>query len=245
MDRETPFSYRCAACGSCCRDKVITLGPYDVAAMARAAELSTAATIERFTLRRGSLLRFDASGVCTALRGVHCSIHPGRPLPCRLYPLGIERGDRAERFILLEAAPGSLGRFDLNGTVGDFIARQEVDAYLVANSRYEGLLPILGRRTRQLADFERTEPREFRRVAVREALAETNWTSNALIDALFDSDPWVKGQDGALERAGAHVAALEELIDCAADAHEVATAGVLLAVSLGFSPYHFWSAASP
>ena len=120
MRRTSPFSYRCAACGRCCRDQVITLAPYDVMRLASAAGVGTAQTIARFTLRRGSVLRFDADGGCVAIRAGLCTVHPGRPLACRLYPLGMERTGNGDRFIRLEPAPGSIGLYGEDGAVGDF-----------------------------------------------------------------------------------------------------------------------------
>jgi uncharacterized protein len=177
MRRSSVFSYRCGCCGLCCRDKVITLAPYDVMRMASAAGLSTAETIARYTLRRGSLLRFGPDGACVALRAGLCGIHWGRPLPCRLYPLGLERTIDGERFITLEPAPGSKGLYgEDGGTVGGFLDNQGVEPYLAAVQGYAALLPLMRERIRILADFEKTEPSEFRRVAVREA-----WRSPAMI----------------------------------------------------------------
>jgi Fe-S-cluster containining protein len=220
----------------CCRDKVITLAPYDVMRMATAAGLGTAETIARYTIRRGSVLRFDAQGACAALRGGLCGIHSGRPLPCRLYPLGMERSADGEHFIRLEAAPGSAGIYGEEGTVAGFLEDQNAAPYLDATERYAVLIQLMRRRSAQLVDFEKTEPAEFRRVAVREALAETGYDHNRLIEALFDSDP-LSGYliDG--ERSPArHVAALAALIGGERDAAQIAAAAVLLAVSLGYSP---------
>jgi Fe-S-cluster containining protein len=91
MLAESEFSYVCNRCGLCCRGKVITLSPCDVIRIARAAKVSTGEAVAHYTLRRGSLLRFLPDGRCAALEGLRCSIHPGRPLACRLYPLGLER----------------------------------------------------------------------------------------------------------------------------------------------------------
>ena len=190
MRRESVFSYRCGCCGLCCRDKVITLAPYDVMRMAAAAGLGTGETIARYTLRRGSLLRFGSDGACAALRDGLCGIHSGRPLPCRLYPLGWERSVDGERFIRLEPASGSSGSYGEDGTVGGFLDQQGVEPYVAAAQRYGTLLPLMRERIRHLVDFEKTEPAEFRRVAVREALAESGYDYNPLIEATFDSDRW-------------------------------------------------------
>ncbi len=236
MWRASPFSYRCGCCGLCCRDKVITLAPYDLMRIAAAAGLGTAQTIARYTIRRGSVLRFDAQGACAALRGGLCGIHAGRPLPCRLYPLGMERTAEGDRFIRLEAAPGSAGVYGADGTVGDFLEQQEVSPYLDAAERYAGLIPLMRGRVGQLCDFEKTDPAEFRRVAVREALAETGYDYNRLIEALFDSDPlsgFLIDGDRSVVR---HVASIAALIDAETDPAQIAAAAVLLAVSLGYSP---------
>jgi Fe-S-cluster containining protein len=236
MRRLSAFSYRCGCCGLCCRDKVITLAPYDVMRIAAAAGLSTTATIARYTLRRGSLLRFGADGACVALRDGLCSVHVGRPLPCRLYPLGLERTGDAERLIALEPAPGSKAVYGTDGTVGDFLEQQGTQPYLVAAQHYSRLLPMIRERLRLLVDFEKTEPSEFRRVAVREALAESGYDYNPLIDAMFDSDRWSGFATQGVRLEIRHVTALHEMIEAHLDALQLAAAGVLLSVSLGYGP---------
>ena len=195
MDDEGAFSYVCNRCGLCCRDKVITLSPYDVIRIARAAKVSTGAAVARYTMRRGSLLRFLPDGRCSALEGPRCTIHPGRPLACRLYPLGLERapgGDGAgyvERFVQLEPAIGSLGVYGVAGTVAEFLDGQRIGrVYSMPSRRYYPLIENFRERVAATVDFERVEPREFWRRAAREAMAETNYDPNRLIDALFDPD---------------------------------------------------------
>ena len=62
MEAGSAFSYACNQCGRCCRDKVITLSPCDVIRIARAAGITTGEAIARYTIRRGSLLRFEPDG---------------------------------------------------------------------------------------------------------------------------------------------------------------------------------------
>ncbi len=238
MNRAAAFSYDCNACGKCCRDKVITLAPYDVIRIARAAGVPTGEAVRRFTLRRGSILKCGAGGACGALAGVRCSIHEGRPLACRLYPLGIERAadGRGERFIRLEPAPGSLGVYGEDGAVGDFLEAQDVAEYLDANDRYRRLIPRLRARIAQLVDFEKIEPREFWRRATREALAESDYDPNPLIDALFDADGLVGRRDDEEAEMFVHLAALAIRAGKSTDAAGLAAAAVMLAVSLGYSP---------
>jgi len=237
MDRSSRFSYQCMACGRCCRDKVITLSPYDVIRIAEAAGIAPDAAVARYTIRRGSILRFIEGGACVALQGGRCAVHLGRPLACRLYPLGLERGPRgAENFVRLEPASGSLGVYGESGSVQAFLDGQQVDDYLAANARYRLLVLVMRARIETMVDFEQVEPREFWRRATREALAESNFDANPLIDALFDP-----GRLGCIRTTAAatvetHLRALEQEILAEHDPAVIAAAAVMLAVSLGYSP---------
>jgi len=236
VNRKSPFSYACNACGLCCHDKVITLSPYDVLRLARAAGISTREAVDRFTIRRGSILKFTEPGACAALEGARCGVHRGRPLACRLYPLGIERVEDAdgENFALLEPAAGSLGVYGIDGMVNDFLEAQGVAAHLEANTRYASLLPVFRERIPATVDFDLVEPREFWRRAVREALAESGYDANPLIDAMFDADE-IAGSDDA-EVVTAHLERLAEMIRRESNADLLSAAAVMLAVSIGYSP---------
>ncbi len=134
----------------------------------------------------------------------------------------------------LEPAAGSLGVYGLDGTVNNFVEAQGVGAYLEANARYTSLLAVFHERIAATVDFDRVEPREFWRRAVREALAESNYDANPLIDAMFDAD-----RSGAIDDAeivAAHVERLAAMIRRESNAEMLAAAAVMLAVSLGYSP---------
>jgi uncharacterized protein len=236
VNRNSQFSYLCNACGLCCHDKVITLSPFDVLRLARAAGVSTREAIERFTIRRGSILKFTDGGACVALKGVHCSVHRGRPLACRLYPLGIERIEEAgdEKFVTLEPAKGSLGVYGVDGTVNNFIEAQGVGEYFEAITRYASLLAVFRGRIAETVDFDRVEPREFWRIAVREALAESTYSANSIIDAMFDVGGIAAADDAEIVEA--HIERLTEMIRRESSAELLAAAAVMLAVSIGFSP---------
>jgi uncharacterized protein len=247
MLANSAFSYVCNGCGLCCRDKVITLSPYDVIRIARAASISTGVAIARYTIRRGSILRFLPDGRCAALEGLRCTIHPGRPLACRLYPLGLERAPRAEgeyieRFVRLDPAMSSLGVYGSSlscescGTIAEYLDSQGAAEYFDAIAHYYPLVEKFASRVAATVDFERVEPREFWRRAAREALAETNYDANPLIDALFDPDGIGCGRASAEQTAVAHVAALGEMAAQENDGAIIAAAAVMLAVSLGYAP---------
>jgi Fe-S-cluster containining protein len=205
--------------------------------IARAAGISTGEAIVRYTSRRGSLLRFDASGKCAALDGATCTIHQGRPLACRLYPLGLERdGDGAERYIQLEPAAGSLGNYGTDGLVREFLTAQGTDQYVLVNRRYASLLGVFRERIAELADFEVVEPREFWRIALREALAETNFDPNSIIDTLFDPDSLGCRGNSDFDTVEQHLKEIKLRVRRESDAAILASAAVLLAVTLGYSP---------
>jgi Fe-S-cluster containining protein len=238
VNRQSPFSYICNACGLCCHHKVITLSPYDMLRLARAAGVSTREAIDRFTIRRGSILKFTDGGACVALEGTRCGVHRGRPLACRLYPLGIEFTENtdAEKFVMLEPATGSLGVYGVDGDVNDFVEAQGVGPYVEANARYTSLLAVFRERIAATVDFDRVEPREFWRRAVREALAESNYDANPLIDAMFDPDAIEGVRIDDAEIVAAHIERLGQMIGRESNAELLAAAAVVLAVSLGQSP---------
>jgi uncharacterized protein len=228
MNRQSPFSYLCNACGRCCRDKVIPLSPYDVFMLAQAAGVPSAEVVRRFTIRRGSILRFNAYGACAALQGTSCGVHRGRPLACRLYPLGIECdfAGGVERVMQLDPAPHSAGVYGVSGKVADYLESQGVPEYLAMNDRYRPLITMFRKRVNELVDFEKVEPREFWRRATREALAESGYDPNPIIDALFNTG----------DSVARHIESLTKMAQETKVAEALAEAAVFLAASLGYSP---------
>lgn len=236
MDRQSRFSYQCNQCGLCCHAKVITLSPYDVLRIARARSIATSEAVRTYTARRGSLLRFKDDGGCSALSGSRCTIHEGRPLACRLYPLGIERTEAGERLIRLDPEPGSRGAYGEEATAGDFIDAQGTKRYFEALEIYRALIAAMRRRVEAIVDFDRVEPRDFWRRAVVEALLESNFDPNPLIDAIFDPDSLGCARETESGTIRAHVERLADMASRENDAERLAAAAVALAVSLGYAP---------
>ncbi len=236
MDRATPFSYQCNQCGLCCHDKVVTLSPYDVLRIARAMRITTAEAVRRYAIRRGSILRFLPDGTCSALEGTRCSLHHGRPLACRVYPLGIERTEDGERLIALDPATGSRGIYGTDSTAGEFIDSNGIAPYLAALEKYRRLIPKFRARVASMVDFERVEPREFWRRAVVEALLENGFDPNPIIDAIFDPDGLGCARENDDDTVDAHIRTLDGIADAETDPERLAAAAVMLAVSLGYAP---------
>ena len=167
-------------------------------------------------------------------------VHRGRPLACRLYPLGIERIEEAgdERICDDRAGEGVAGVHGSEGTVNDFVDAQGVGEY----PSYRALFVV----TRRVSRADRGDGRlrssraeEFWRHAAREALAESNYDANPLIDAMFHAEKTRCGRsrDGRQcgNRRGAY-RANDGMIRRESNAELLAAAAVMLAVSFGFSP---------
>jgi uncharacterized protein len=136
LARERPFAYACNACGSCCTDKRITLSPYEIARIAESLGATTREVLEQHTDEGGTVLRFGASG-CTFKDGPRCGVHSGRPLACRLYPLGrYVTPDGEEGFVDLSPHPDSKGVYGEDGTVASWIEQQGAAPYIDAAARY-------------------------------------------------------------------------------------------------------------
>ena len=123
-----------------------------------------------------------------------------------------------------------------DGAVNDFLDAQGVAKYLEANAGYGSLMAVFRERIAATAEFDRVEPREFWRRAVREALAESGYDTNPLIDAMFDAGGIGCGGAGDAETIAAHLERLTEMIRGESNAELLAAAAVMLAVSIGQGP---------
>ena len=108
--------------------------------------------------------------------------------------------------------------------------------YLEANARYASLLGTFRERVAATVDFERVEPREFWRRAVREALAESNYDANPIVEAMFDVGATKYVGIDEMEIVAAHIERLAEMIRRESNPELLAAAAIMLAVSLGYSP---------
>jgi uncharacterized protein len=141
MDRSSPFSFDCAACGKCCRDKRITLFPYEIARLAAACGTATGLVIEKYTDENGTvLLMRENDDCCVFLQNGRCSVHSGRPLSCRLYPLGRKITESGESFIETKTPPFCRGRRGSDAAISAFLDIQEVAPYLAAAAAYTEIL---------------------------------------------------------------------------------------------------------
>ncbi len=129
----------CTRLGTCCHDKQVWLNPWELASMAHARGLAARDFREQFT-DHGIRLRF--AGACSQYDSASgCVAHAGRPLACRLYPLGREKRGVAVRYVhegrrfpCLAGCPTVVELPRLS--VGDYLAGQGVGPGEIAQDTY-------------------------------------------------------------------------------------------------------------
>jgi Fe-S-cluster containining protein len=120
------------------------VNPYELARLARNLGTTTTDVIARFTIDGGTALASRADTACVFLGPEGCTVHPDRPLVCRLYPLGrIVQADGTETFVENEPHPQTEGLYGEDGTVGSYIQSQSVAPYIAAADRYYAVLTRL------------------------------------------------------------------------------------------------------
>jgi Fe-S-cluster containining protein len=145
----------CTRFGACCHGKMVWLNPWELACLAAAKGLTSRAFRDRHCEFGGIRLRFDGLpggkvlAACNQyLPDFGCSVHTGRPLVCRLYPLGRERRAKEIRYIhrghdfpCLKNCPKVVDLPFL--TVADYLAGQDTMAGETAQDEYLELMQRL------------------------------------------------------------------------------------------------------
>ena len=140
---DAAFSYACHRCRRCCHDKLIQVNPYEIARLARNRGVGTTAFIAAF-LEEQPYLRRQADGACVFLGPEGCTVHPDRPLVCRLYPIGRHvRSDGRVEYSQLDGHPDSAGVFGRDCTIAGYLANQKVADFVSAADRYLAVLQRL------------------------------------------------------------------------------------------------------
>ena len=150
LKTESPFSFKCQVCSACCYNKAIQAAPYEALHLSRNLGLTTTEFYRTCTEDGGIVLRNRPDGSCIFLGPGGCSVHPDRPLVCRLFPLGqITDREGRTRYAVMPLHPDCLGHFDVDGTVESYLESQEVGPYFHRDAVYEAVskrvLKILGK----------------------------------------------------------------------------------------------------
>jgi len=137
LGRDSPFSFKCQVCSTCCYGKFIRISPYEALRLARYFGLTTTEFYAQYTEEGGTVLRVKPDASCIFLTPKGCSVHPDRPLVCRLYPLGqIVDKEGKERFGSMPAHPDCLGVAGADGTVEAYLESQGAEAYFYFDKMY-------------------------------------------------------------------------------------------------------------
>jgi len=145
----------CTRSGTCCHGKMVWLNPWELACLAAAKGLASRVFRDRHCEFGGIRLRFDSppgwKGLAACSQYVPdcgCSVHAGRPLVCRLYPLGRKRRGKELLYIhqgsgfpCLDGCPQVVNLPHL--TVAGYLAGQDVTAGVAAQDEYLELLQRL------------------------------------------------------------------------------------------------------
>ncbi len=140
LKRESPFSFKCQVCGACCHNKAIQVAPYEALRLSRNLGLSTTDFYRNSTEEGGTVLRARPDGRCLFLGPAGCSIHPDRPLVCRLFPLGLIKDNEGRtRYGVMPLHPDCLGHFDTDGTVESYLGSQQLKPYFHYDAAYDAV----------------------------------------------------------------------------------------------------------
>jgi Fe-S-cluster containining protein len=136
--RAERFGFLCSRCSHCCHDKRIQINPYELSRLARNRDMDSREFQSRFTENGGGThLARSESGACVFLGAQGCTVHPDRPLVCRVYPLGRHiTSDGEEYFTHVVPHPLSRGAFHTDGTIADYLAAQNTEEFIRAADAY-------------------------------------------------------------------------------------------------------------
>jgi len=138
----------CSRSGTCCHGKIVSLNPWELACLAEAKGLTPKDFRDRYCDFGGIQLSFDGAPgwkglpACSQYRtDFGCIVHRGRPLVCRLYPLGRQKQNEKPIYIFqghdfpcLEGCPEVVDLPYM--TVEDYVSGQAVLNYEVAQDEY-------------------------------------------------------------------------------------------------------------
>ena len=142
----------CSRTGNCCFGKVIYLNPWELYHLATEKKQTPKEFRDSFTDFEGIRLKFDGEigykgqQACSQyVANFGCDVHLGRPLACRLYPLGRQLQSekvhymfQGNEFPCLEPCPEVVDLEEMK--VGEYLKGQKTDAFETAQDAYLELM---------------------------------------------------------------------------------------------------------
>ena len=138
----------CSRSGTCCFGKAIMLNPWEVFNFSKEKKIPQKEFMEKYCEFGGTRLLFNGApnnkgeSACSQyVDGEGCSVHQGRPLACRLYPLGRQiQLDKAQYFYQGDKFPCLYDCSEVlelpKHRVGDYMQGQETEAFENAQDEY-------------------------------------------------------------------------------------------------------------
>jgi Fe-S-cluster containining protein len=138
----------CTRTGTCCHGKIVRINPWELVCLAKEKKITPREFRDRYCEFGGIRLRFNGKvgwmgqQACSQyVENVGCSVHLGRPLACRLYPLGrqIQSNEvhymyQGDEFPCLKGCPEVLELPLLS--VGEYLKEQKADEFEKAQDEY-------------------------------------------------------------------------------------------------------------
>ena len=155
LNLEDVLPLTCSRKGTCCHGNIVLLNPWELFCLAREKKITTREFRDLYTEFGGIKLRFDGKHgwkgkqACSQyMDGFGCSVHVGRPLACRLFPIGrqIHNGEvqymhEGITFPCLDGCPEVIEFPSLS--VGEYLQGQETADYEKAQDAYLELMQDL------------------------------------------------------------------------------------------------------
>lgn len=145
----------CSRRGTCCFGNLVMLNPWELACMAREKKITPAEFRDLYCDLGGIRLRFDGKPGWKGLQAcsqyaesIGCSIHFGRPLACRLFPLGRQiQGEEIHYMHLGKEFPCMEGCPEVTGlpfmSVAEYLKGQQTAHFEKAQDEYLDLMQNL------------------------------------------------------------------------------------------------------
>jgi Fe-S-cluster containining protein len=174
LTRKSFFSFHCSICSRCCRQKGISVDPYEVLRLSRNLNMSTTEFYRRFTELGGVSLRQKPDETCVFLTDEGCRVHGDRPRACRLYPLGrMVDWDGNEWFARMPLAKGCEGLVEQRGIVAEYLTSQHIEPYIAFGEMYKTLY------LKMVSVLARVSGRSDDAPSVRKENPEEDWVTGA------------------------------------------------------------------
>jgi uncharacterized protein len=152
LDLQDILPLTCSRSGACCHGNKVHLNPWELQYLAKEKKISASEFRELFCESGGILLRFngkadfsDKKACSQYIEDVGCGVYLGRPLACRLFPLGrqiqsetVQFIYQGEEFPCLSSCPEVLTLPKIS--VGEYLQGQQTELFEKAQDGYLDLM---------------------------------------------------------------------------------------------------------